>query len=98
PNELVAMTKVIADATEGFEESFNMLDLFPMFGGGIGPFEQVASSELTMRDSFTPHFNLGVLWEPKDWLAFGAVYQSPIKLNLEGRYKFTYSDQFKKSV
>ncbi|KPA10652.1 outer membrane insertion [Candidatus Magnetomorum sp. HK-1] len=96
PNELVAMTKVIADATAGFEDSFNALDLFPMFGGGIGPFDQVASTELTLRDSFTPHFNFGFLWEPKDWFAFGAVYQSPIKLNLEGRYKFTYSDQFKK--
>jgi len=96
PNEMVAMTKVMADATnfEFGNDLFGQDELFPLFAGGLGPYDTVATTELTLRDSFTPHFNLGLLWEPKDWFSFGIVYQSPTKLHLEGRYKFKYSKQF----
>jgi len=98
PNDMVAMTQVIANATD-FDFGDELLgdeDLFPLFGGGIGPYDTVATTEITMRDSFTPHYNLGMLWEPKDWFSFGIVYQSATKLNFEGRYRMQYSKQFQK--
>jgi long-subunit fatty acid transport protein len=58
----------------------------------IGLFDKVADLEFDVRDEITPSFNFGILYQPKNWLTLGVVYQSPIQVDLVGRYRFTYSD------
>ena len=100
PNELVALTKVLGDATEGLEiPILSELTLPPpWFGGGLGPYDQVASFSMNARDDFSPNFNVGFLWEPSGWLALGACYQSPIKTQLTGNYRFDYSEDWQRMV
>jgi long-subunit fatty acid transport protein len=53
---------------------------------------------LDMRDDFSPSFNVGVLWEPFDWISFGASYNSPVKANLSGKFSFKYSPEWQRMV
>ena len=55
-------------------------------------FEKLADMEFDARDDITPSINLGILWEPNDYFSIGAVYQSPIKLNIKGKYRLSYTD------
>ncbi len=100
PNDMVALTKVIGDATEDLEVPILSELTFPppWFGGGVGPYDRLASFEMSMRDDFSPNFNLGLLWEPYPWLSLGSVYQSPIKVQLTGKYRFDYSDEFQRMI
>lgn len=98
PNELVALTRVLGETTKDLEiPVLSELTLPPpWFGGGISPYEQVGSMEFLVHDDFSPSFNLGVLWEPRDWVAFGVCYQSPIKAKMTGRYQFNYGISWQK--
>jgi len=99
PNEIVNITKILGDATQGMENPiFDLTVPLPLFGGGIGPYDRVGTLSLALRDDFAPNYNLGVLWEPFDWLAFGASYNSPIKVNLTGNFSFQYSQQWQNMV
>jgi long-subunit fatty acid transport protein len=100
PNEIVALTKILGDATEGLEiPVLSELTLPPpWFGGGVGPYDQVASFTMDARDDFSPNFNVGMLWEPLKWLSFGACYQSPIRTQLTGRYRFDYTEDWQRMV
>lgn len=60
----------------------------------ISPYDTIGTLTLEMEDALSLSFNLGVLWEPTDWLAFGAVYQSESKSNLKGDYKMEYTGEF----
>jgi long-subunit fatty acid transport protein len=44
-----------------------------------------------MQQSLSPSFNLGVLWEPNDWFAWGATYQSESRMKLKGNYQVNYT-------
>ena len=97
PNAFVNITKILGDATQGMSNMFfDMVMPMPLFGGGMGPYEQAGSVTINMVDNFTPSYNLGLLWEPLDWFSFGASYNSSVKTNLVGSYKFKYSEQFQR--
>jgi long-subunit fatty acid transport protein len=99
PNEIVNITKVLGDATQGMGNPiFDLTIPMPLFGGGLGPYDDVGKLSFNVRDDFSPSFNLGVLWEPLDWLSFGVCYQSAIKSHLSGKYSFQYSDKWQKMV
>jgi long-subunit fatty acid transport protein/ketosteroid isomerase-like protein len=100
PNELVELTRVLGEATEDLEiPVLSELTLPPpWFGGGVGAYDQVASLDLALRDDFSPNYNVGLLWEPLDWLSLGLVYQSPIKVELEGDYLFSYTETWRSMV
>ena len=100
PNDLVAMTKVLGNATKDLEIPVLSELTFPApwFGGGVGPYDKLASVQIKMRDDFSPSYNLGALWNPVDWFALGASYQSAIKVNLVGQYSIQYSDQWQRMV
>lgn len=70
----------------------NQENINPPFKVPINIFDKVADMEFDVRDEFTPSFNVGLLYSPYHWLSLGAVYQSPIKVDLHGKYKFTYTD------
>lgn len=100
PNDMVALVKVLADATEELEVPILSELTFPppWFGGGVGPYDRLFSLDLSLRDNFSPSFNIGVLWRPRWWFAFGFVYQSPIKAHLTGNYTYTYSAQWQRMM
>lgn len=100
PNDMVALTEVLGEATAGLEiPILSELTLPPpWFGGGVGPYDQVASLDMNLRDDFSPNYNVGLLWEPWKWLAIGACYQSAIKTQLTGHYQFNYSEDWQRMV
>jgi long-subunit fatty acid transport protein len=68
---------------------------FGLCGGGkegmVDPFKRAANIDFDMHSSFDPTVNLGVLWEPRSWIGFGAVYQGGSRTTFTGRYNF-YAD------
>ncbi|MCG8672845.1 MAG: outer membrane protein transport protein, partial [Pseudomonadales bacterium] len=60
----------------------------------LGAFDNVGDLTLEMEDVLSPSFNIGVLWEPTPWLAFGLVYQSEAKADMEGEFSMRYSEEF----
>lgn len=99
PNEMVNITKVLGDATQRMGNPiFDLTIPMPLFGGGMGPYDKIGSLTVDMQDDFSPSYNLGILWEPFDWLAFGLDYQSKIKSHMSGKYKWEYSKDWQKMV
>lgn len=99
PNEIVNITKILGDATQGMSNPiFDLTVPMPLFGGGIGPYERIGTLSFDIRDDFSPNFNLGVLWEPYDWISLGLSYNSPIKASMSGKFNFRYSDQWQRMV
>ncbi|MFZ3209866.1 MAG: outer membrane protein transport protein [Geobacteraceae bacterium] len=98
PNELLSITKVLGDATKGLQIPILSELTFPppWFGGGVGPYDRIATVQVKLRNDFSPSFNLGFLWSPKEWFSFGTSYQSSITANLTGEYLFTYSDEWQR--
>ena len=60
----------------------------------IGPYDTINTVEIEMEDALSLGFNLGVLWEPTEWISFGFVYQSESTADLEGDYQMTYTDEW----
>ena len=99
PNEIVNITKILGDATQGMSNPLFDLTLpMPLFGGGIGVYDNVGELKINMRDDFSPSYNLGALWEPFDWITFGLCYQSAIQSHLSGSFSFQYSEDWQKMV
>ena len=63
-------------------------------GGELGPFTDIANIDVDMQQTLSPTWNIGFLWEPNDWFALGAVYQSEAKTRLKGKYKVKYSEDW----
>jgi long-subunit fatty acid transport protein len=97
PNELIGVLRVIdEDICPPFKGQSNIvIDLF-LFGfcnadHGIGPYDNLASLKVSMQQTLSPTYNLGILWEPSDDFAWGAVYQSEAKMHLHGKFEVNYS-------
>ena len=89
PNVITNLTKALGDATQGGSNPISSLTVpMPFFNGGLGAYETVGSVSIAMRDDFSPSYNLGVLWEPYDWISFGLSYNSAINAHLTGKYDF----------
>lgn len=63
-------------------------------GGKIGPFNSLANLDLDLTQSLSPTYNLGIQWEPTDWFAWGATYQSEARMHLKGKYRIDYSQDW----
>lgn len=100
PNEMVALTRMIGDATRDLEIPVVSEQTLPppFLGGGLGPYEHNTSLEMNLRDDFSPSFNFGILWEPSNFIGFGFCYQSQATSDLSGEYKFDYSEQWQRHV
>jgi long-subunit fatty acid transport protein len=99
PNALTNVTKLLGDATQGASNPiFDLTVPLPLFGGGLGPYERAADLSFDMSDDFSPSYNLGLLWEPLDWLSFGANYYSKVESHLSGDFTFSYSEAFQRMV
>lgn len=96
PNELLGVLRVIDEQVcPPFKgESNIVIDLF-LLGfcnaeQGIGPYDNLAHLTVSMEQTLSPGYNLGILWEPTDDFAWGAVYQSESKMHLHGKFSVSY--------
>ena len=65
--------------------------IFTVCGGSIGPYETIANIRTEISDALSLSWNMGVLWEPNAWFAWGAVYRSEGKVDLKGDYTLEYT-------
>lgn len=98
PNELLGILRLVdEEICPPFKGQSNVVvDLF-LFGfcnaeKGVGPFDNLATLSVSMQQSLSPTYNLGVLWEPSEDFAWGMVYQSQARMHLHGKFSVNYSD------
>lgn len=102
PNKLLGIIGKLQEAWCG--DGGHLIDSLTigLCGGGqegrLRPFNKVANMQFEMTAPGEPTYNLGVLWEPKDWFALGAVYQSGSKTTLTGKYQFQAEKMLPKFV
>jgi long-subunit fatty acid transport protein len=100
PNMLVAVNEVLQDAfaCEFDKPIGNRRDpLQPwlsMCQGNVGPWDTGSRLELDMQETLSTSYNVGVLWEPTDWLSWGATYMSGSEVNLKGTFLNDYTDEW----
>lgn len=105
PNQLLAFARILDEsicAPFKGQESNLALDIF-LFGicrpdEGLGPFKNLASLELSMSQRLSPSYNLGVLWEPNDRFAWGAVWHAPTDVHMNGDYSIEYSNATRETI
>lgn len=97
PNELLGIMRLLDEQIcPPFKGQSNVVvDIF-LFGfcnaeNGIGPFDNLATLSVSMEQTLSPTYNLGLLWEPTDDFAWGMVYQSQARMHLHGKFSVAYS-------
>jgi len=96
PNELVGIFRLLDEDICGpFKENTSIVTDLLLLGvcnakESLGPFDKMANLDVSLQQTLSPTYNLGVLWEPNDRFAWGAVYQSGANMRLKGKYKITY--------
>src|SRR5690606_1798698 len=53
---------------------------------------------LSMQQRLSPSYNLGVLWEPNDRFAWGAVWHAPVDVHMSGDYDIEYSNATRETI
>jgi long-subunit fatty acid transport protein len=101
PSILSAVAEKLQDAFGCFDQGSGeptgndpLSPLIALCGGNVGPYEDVGTLKIDTQESLSPSFNVGFLWEPKDWFALGATYQSGATTNLKGTYELEYTDAY----
>ncbi|CCK76194.1 Long-chain fatty acid transport protein [Oleispira antarctica RB-8] len=100
PSILIAVADQLQDAFGCFNDDGTqtgndpLVPLIALCGGKIGPYEDVGTLKVDTQESLSPSFNIGFLWEPKEWFAWGATYQSGATAHLKGTYELEYTDDF----
>ena len=100
PNILIAVGEQLQDAFGCFNADGSktgndpLVPLIALCGGDIGPYDDIGTLNIEMSETLSPSFNVGFLWEPEEWFAWGATYQSGAKVNLKGTYDLEYTDDF----
>lgn len=104
PNQLLGFARVLDESIcAPFKGESNVaLDLI-LFGicrpeEGLGPFKNLASLDVSMDQRFSPTYNLGVLWEPNERFAWGAVWRSEADMHLSGDYSIKYANATRETV
>ena len=104
PNELTGFARILDESVcAPFKGESNIaLDLI-LFGicrpeEGLGPFKNLASLDVAMDQRLSPSYNLGVLWEPNDRFAWGAVWHSEAKVSMSGDFTVDYSNATEQTI
>lgn len=96
PNQLLGFARIIDESIcAPFKGQSNFALDIVLFGicrpeEGLGPFKNLAELDLAMDQRLSPSYNLGVLWEPHERFAWGAVWHAPTDVHLNGDYTVTY--------
>lgn len=103
PNVLVGVLEELQNAfgclepdpeTGEIERNDPLAPFITLCGGDVGPYDDIGTLDITMTESLSPSFNLGMLWEPNGWFKFGMSYQSEANTKLTGDYELEYTDDF----
>ncbi len=94
PGMLTGVTRVLNEALCIPGVGDLVSGLINVCNGKIGPYDTLANMDLDLQQSLSPTYNLGVLWEPTDWFAWGATYQSEARMHLQGKYRIDYSQDW----
>ena len=98
PHVLLGGLKSLAgggcEIKEGEESSLANNVIVNLCDGSLGPFDTIGNLYLEVEEGFNPSINIGFLWEPVDWFAWGAVYQSEAKAQLTGDFEFAYDQKW----
>lgn len=101
PSILISVAEQLQEAFGCFDKVTDeptgndpLVPLIALCGGKIGPYEDVGTLKVDTQESLSPSFNIGFLWEPKEWFAWGATYQSGATAHLKGSYELEYTDNF----
>ena len=92
PNEMIGMLRMIDEKVCGpFKDSSDVITDILLLGlcnaqEGMNPFGSFGQMEVSLEQSLSPSYNLGILWEPTEEFGFGLVYQSASKMRLKGKY------------
>ena len=73
-----------------FKNNNDMITDLLLFGmcnaqEGMNPFNKMGALQVSLEQSLSPSYNLGLL-EPTDDFGFGMVYQSSAKMRMKGKY------------
>lgn len=63
-------------------------------GGTFTPYEELGYLAMEVETPMAIGFNVGLLWEPTNWLSLGVSYVAPIPMTLEGDFTWTSSDSW----
>ena len=92
PNEMIGVLRMVDEVVCGpFKDNGDIITDLLLFGicntqEGLNPFNKLGALDVSLEQSLSPSYNLGVLWEPTDDFSFGMVYQSEAKMRLKGKY------------
>lgn len=92
PNELIGMLRMIDEVVcTPFKDNSDIITDILLLGmcnaeEGMNPFAKFGQMQISVEQSLSPSFNLGVLWEPTEDFSLGLVYQSAAKMRLKGKY------------
>ncbi len=104
PNELLGFARLIDESIcAPFKGESNFAIDIVLFGicrpqEGLGPFKNLASLEVAMDQRLSPSYNLGVLWEPSDSFAWGAVWHSEADVSMTGDFSVQYSNATRETI
>lgn len=75
---------------------FDFSDLVPCIEDdkSIRLYEALAYHEFEVENPLVFGVNVGFLWQPLPWLSLGAVYQSPVSMEMEGDFVWEQGDSF----
>ncbi|MBV1922066.1 MAG: outer membrane protein transport protein [Pseudomonadales bacterium] len=78
------------------EDDINQTEVDALAGllSVINPYDFVGELTMEMEDALSLSFNVGLLWEPTEWISFGAVFQSEATADMEGDFKMVNTDEF----
>ena len=96
-NILMAAGEMVQEAfgcEEGGGGSDPLVPFISMCGGLIGPYRDIGNLTMQFEKSMSFTYHMGMLWEPNDWFAWGASYQSEAKEDMTGEFEFDYSRDF----
>ncbi|SEL08985.1 Long-chain fatty acid transport protein [Atopomonas hussainii] len=91
PGPLTGVTQLFGDVFKAGVCATPITILVNFCGASLGPFTNMANLDLDLQQKMAPSWNVGVLWEPVDWFAWGATYQSESRMHLQGKYRVDYS-------
>lgn len=95
---------ILLASTEMLQEAFGceaggggddpLVPFISLCGGLVGPYKDIGTLTMNLENSLSLSYNLGLLWEPNDWFAWGMAYQSEAKDKLSGEFQMDYSRDF----
>jgi long-subunit fatty acid transport protein len=100
-NELLGLARFAAEEICPAIQGTNGIPFIPpdcLGDNPLGPFDKIATVEIEATDPMSLSYNMGVLWDVNPRFTLGLAYQSPMKANLRGEFKFDYDDSLVSTI